>query len=119
MVHRNRRRIEPRRVLPQFPGTDRLRAMATAGKTPAEATLAAAMQMHQAGRLVEAEKLYRSVLQRHPQHAEALYLLAVIALATGKPRRGADLLARAIRLNPNFAPAYCNMGLALAALARH
>ncbi|MFL5253080.1 MAG: tetratricopeptide repeat protein [Rhodopila sp.] len=85
---------------------------------PPEAMLAAGMQMHQAGRLAEAEKLYRSVLQRHPRHADALYLLGLIAMASGKPQRGADLLARAIGLNPDFAPAYCNLGIALAALKR-
>src|SRR4051794_9700246 len=85
---------------------------------PTDAVLAPALLMYQAGRLDEAEKLCRSVLQRHPRHAAALYLLGLVAAATGKPARAVDLLQRSIKLNPDFAPAYCNLGIALAALKR-
>ena len=41
-----------------------------------------AMTLHQQGRLVEAERIYREVLQRQPNHFDALHLLGVIALQT-------------------------------------
>ncbi len=43
------------------------------------AALRAAIQHHQAGRLGQAEALYRQVLQAQPQNPDALHLLGVIA----------------------------------------
>jgi tetratricopeptide (TPR) repeat protein len=76
------------------------------------------MQLHELGRLADAERLYRTVLQQNPRHAGALYLLGLVAMATQRMERGADLLARSIRLNPDFPPAHCNLGIALTALNR-
>lgn len=84
-----------------------------------EAKLQHGMALHQQGRLGEAEKLYREVLQRSPKRSDALYLLGIIALATNKPQRAADLIERSIRQNPTFPPAHCNRGLALSALGRY
>ncbi|MBS0643124.1 MAG: tetratricopeptide repeat protein [Proteobacteria bacterium] len=93
--------------------------MATPGnRLKTEALLASAMQLHEAGHLAEAEKRYRAVLQQNPQHAAALYLLGLVSISTQKLQRGADLLARSIRLNPDFPPAYLNLGICLAALKR-
>jgi tetratricopeptide (TPR) repeat protein len=80
--------------------------------------LGIAIELHKAGRLAEAEKLYREVLQRSPRDGNVLYLLGLVSLAANRPQRAADLLARAIRLAPDFAPAHLNLGLALAALNR-
>jgi tetratricopeptide (TPR) repeat protein len=80
--------------------------------------LGIAIELHKASRLPEAEKLYRDLLQQAPRDANLLYLLGLVALATNRPQRAADLLARSIRINPNFAPAHLNLGLALTALNR-
>ena len=46
-------------------------------------TIEQAMQIalghHQAGRLAEAEAIYRQVLAQFPDHADALHLLGVLA----------------------------------------
>ena len=43
-----------------------------------EADLDAGLAYHEAGRLAEAEALYRRILTTDPDHAEALNLLGVI-----------------------------------------
>ncbi len=49
-----------------------------------EQTLDLASQHHLAGRLREAENLYRQVLAQEPEHAGALHFLGAIARQTGR-----------------------------------
>jgi tetratricopeptide (TPR) repeat protein len=74
-----------------------------------------ALQHHQAGRLQEAEKLYRQILAQEPQHCDAIHYLGVIALRSGRNDIAVDLIRRAIALRPNFAEAQSNLGDALRA----
>jgi protein O-GlcNAc transferase len=73
-----------------------------------------AMQHHQAGRLGEAENIYRQILSGHPDHFDALHLLGTLAIQAGRPDEAVELIGRAIRLNPNFAETHANLGSALA-----
>ncbi len=66
--------------------------------------------LHQAGRLMEAEKIYRQVLVRRPNHADALHLLGLLSAQSGRIEAAADLLQRAVRANPNSAEAFGNLG---------
>jgi tetratricopeptide (TPR) repeat protein len=50
-----------------------------------EQTLQQAIAHHQAGRLLEAERLYRVVLDKHPNHADASHNLGVLAVQAGRP----------------------------------
>jgi hypothetical protein len=56
--------------------------------------LKTAWQHHQAGRLHEAGKFYRQVLEAEPRNADALGLLGMIALQLGDSEIAADLLCR-------------------------
>jgi len=47
-------------------------------------SLAIALQHHQAGRLPEAEEIYRQVLQQQPNQVDALQLLGVIVYQSGQ-----------------------------------
>src|SRR6185436_8688559 len=69
-----------------------------------------ALQHHQAGRLQEAEALYRNILRAKPDHADALHLLGVIAHQTGRHEMAVDCIARAIELNPAVAEYHGNLG---------
>ncbi len=53
-----------------------------------------AWEQHKAGRLLQAEQLYRQVLRTDPRNARALHLLGVIALQTERFRVFAGLAAR-------------------------
>jgi len=79
-----------------------------------EQTLAAAMVHHRAGRLTEAERLYRSVCDSDPNNARALHLLGVLAHQLGRPD-AASLVGRAVLLDPDFAEAHNDRGVILAA----
>lgn len=48
-------------------------------------TLVRAAQLHQAGRLAEAERLYRAVLQADPHNADANHNLGVLAMQVDRP----------------------------------
>jgi protein O-GlcNAc transferase len=76
------------------------------------------MALHQRGRLVEAERIYREVLQRQPDHAGALHLLGLIALQNRHAGRAVELIGKAIRLNAGVAAAHNNLGKALLDLKR-
>src|SRR5258708_9045011 len=81
-------------------------------------TFEAAHQHYQAGRLREAEALYRQVLAQNPNHVDALHMLGALAHQTGHPQDALKLIDRAIKLQP-FAPHYLlNRGVVLEALGR-
>jgi predicted O-linked N-acetylglucosamine transferase (SPINDLY family) len=69
--------------------------------------------LHQQGKLVEAERIYREILRRQPKHFGALHLLGVIALQTRRTEHAIELIKKAIGINPNIAAAHNNLGNAL------
>lgn len=69
-----------------------------------------ALQHHQAGRLQEAEALYRQILQAQPNHADALHLLGVIAHQIGKHDIAVSYISQAIKNNPQVADFHNNLG---------
>jgi thioredoxin-like negative regulator of GroEL len=54
--------------------------------------LAVALQHHQAGRLAEAESIYRQILAVEPRHDDALHLLGDIARQVGRTGMAVDLI---------------------------
>jgi predicted O-linked N-acetylglucosamine transferase (SPINDLY family) len=70
--------------------------------TPEQA-LQVAMQEHRAGRLSEAETLYRQILAANPRHADALHLLGMIVQTRGQLDDAADLMRQAIAADPSVA----------------
>lgn len=80
--------------------------------------LSIALQHHQAGRLQEAEALYRQILQVQPDHPDALHLLGVIAHQVGKQDIAISYIVRAIGLKPDVAEYYNNIGEAYRALGK-
>src|ERR1700728_3768483 len=67
----------------------------------------------QAGRLAEAERIYRQVLAEHPDCADALHLLGVMSTQMGHPIEGVGLLRRAIQISPGNPFFYGSLGNAL------
>lgn len=81
-------------------------------------TLAVATEHHRAGRTAEAERLYREVLAAAPGQADALHLLGVLALQSGRPADAADLIAQAVAADAGSALFNANLGHALHAVGR-
>jgi predicted O-linked N-acetylglucosamine transferase (SPINDLY family) len=103
---------------PQRP-TNVFAASAGMAAPPLDLLMAQGQSLQQAGRLGEAERLYREVLRRQPRHADALHFLGLVAYQAGHPQAGADLIAQAVAVAPGDADALANLGLALQALGRH
>ena len=78
-----------------------------------------AIAHHQAGRLADAEAIYRQVLAEFPDHPDALHLLGVLASQTGHADVAIDLIGRAIAINPNVAQYHSNLGESYRRLAQH
>jgi protein O-GlcNAc transferase len=77
-----------------------------------------ALQHHRAGRLSEAEALYRRILAVAPNHAGALHFLGVLAWQRGHAAEAVALIGRAIAARPDWAEAHSNLANALLALDR-
>jgi protein O-GlcNAc transferase len=73
------------------------------------------LQHHGAGRLREAEALYREALAEDPQNIDALHFLGVIALQRGDHAQAVVLISQALSRNSANPPACNNLALALAA----
>lgn len=82
------------------------------------ALLAEAVSHHQAGRLGEAERLYRLILSADARHADALHLLGVVAFQSGRHPLAAELIAKAIGINRRIAAYHSNLGNALKEIGR-
>jgi protein O-GlcNAc transferase len=81
-----------------------------------EQMLAAAMDHHRSGRLIEAERIYRQVCDSDPTNARAFHLLGVVAHQLQRPDAAA-LVGQAVVLNPQSADAHNDRGVILAANA--
>jgi len=73
---------------------------------------------HQQGRLVEAERHYDAALKSQPDNFEALHMLGVIALQTGRFERGVKIIKKAVALNDNSAIVFKNLANGLKDLGR-
>ncbi len=81
-------------------------------------TLDQAFAHHQAGRLKEAETLYREVLAQQPEHADALHLLGVLAHQLRQHETALDLIRRAANSSSQNANFHNSLGNVLRALER-
>jgi protein O-GlcNAc transferase len=81
--------------------------------------LALGLQHHKEGRLPEAEKIYRQILQSEPTQPSALHLLGMIAFQMGKNDAAADLINSAITHKPDYAEAHSNLGMVNYELGHH
>ena len=79
------------------------------------ALLLTAVEHHNAGRLPEAEALYRQILAIDPNHVDALHNLGYLASQVGRDDIAVELIGRATTIDPTQAVAFNNLGNALAA----
>jgi len=102
-MNRKQRRAEKKQRRPVMQGTP----------PGVQKVFADALRHHQAGRLNEAERLYRQILAVDPRHADSLHLLGVIAYQAGRHDLAVDLISQAIGINAKAPGYHCNLGLAL------
>jgi len=83
-----------------------------------KADLQNALALHQRGHLAEAERIYREILKAAADRFDITHLLAVVLLQSHQLVEGEQLLAKALKLNPNDPNAHYNHGLVLGELKR-
>ena len=76
---------------------------------------ATALQHHRAGRLLQAEALYRQILATETEHPDSLHMLGVIAQQSGQPQLAIELIRRAISHNGAVPAFHNNLGNAYVA----
>lgn len=79
-----------------------------------QAQLHAAYAAHVAGRLPEAEQLYRFVLEYFPAHPEVRQLFGALLLQMGRQAEGMQWLSALLEEHPNHLGALTNLALAKA-----
>lgn len=69
-----------------------------------------AIEYHQQGEIDLARMVYQSILQKYPEHADALHLLGVLTSQAGLFEQGKELIQRAIEIYPDNPVFYNNLG---------
>ncbi len=69
-----------------------------------------ALALHRKGDLVAAKSIYEQLLGGHPENAEVLHLLGVIALQNKDLPRAVGLISKALVINPRMPAAFSNLG---------
>lgn len=77
-----------------------------------KARLSHALLFHQAGNLVEAEKLYLEILKDAPEDGNVLNLFGFLNVQTNRFSEAVSYLKKAVERYPNFFEAWFNLGLA-------
>jgi tetratricopeptide (TPR) repeat protein len=80
--------------------------------------LTLAAQHHQAGRIAQAEELYRAILQEAPRNPHALHLLGVLAHQAGRHDEAIDLISRALAAHGPHPVFHSNLAAVCLALGR-
>jgi len=82
-------------------------------QVPISEAMRLAIEHQQAGRLQQAEVIYRAVLESEPAHAGAAYNLALIALQSGRAQHAVPALRQALERDPDNAAHWLNYAVAL------
>ncbi len=83
-----------------------------------EAVLREAIGFHHQGDFDQAERRYKEILDKQPDHFDAKHLLGVVRLQQGRHDEAFASIGAALRTNPNSAVALSNLGLVLSKLGR-
>ena len=87
------------------------RIFVNSGRTiVADDPLNRAMELHQSGKLDEAERLYQEMLTARPDDADVLHLLGLVALQRGQIDPAIRSISAAIRANDKPAIFHANLG---------
>ncbi|MEX2127404.1 MAG: tetratricopeptide repeat protein [Xanthobacteraceae bacterium] len=81
--------------------------------------LAKAVQLHQAGDLAGAIRLYEKVVRKAPSNAVALNFLGLACFQNGELEQAASSINRALSLKPDLPDADFHLGIIFHAMGRH
>ncbi len=84
--------------------------MVRTNSNPKQEDIDFAQKLHRKGRLEKAEKLYRKILKRTPDYADAKHYLGVLLHQSGKSKEAEKYIRGAIELQPDYLDAHINLG---------
>jgi protein O-GlcNAc transferase len=76
-------------------------------------------RLHREGKLQDAERVYRQVLDREPGHAETWQLLGMLNHAAGHPAAAVASIERALAIDPHNPAFHHNLGFVYQASGQH
>lgn len=74
-----------------------------------EISIENAFQHHQAGRLEQANALYRKIISATPDHPVALHYLGLLMFQMGDDIQSVELMKKAVAAKPDYLQAHCNL----------
>jgi tetratricopeptide (TPR) repeat protein len=77
-----------------------------------------ALNMHQRGKLQEAEDRYRTILRAYPEHPDCKHFLGVLRFQQGRNDEALEHISSALKLQPSNIAALANYALVLVRLGR-
>ncbi len=80
--------------------------------------LQAALKLHQEGQISKAARAYKKILENSPDDPQALHLLGVTFIQNAQPVQGAEMIERAIAVQPNVGTFHLNLASAYQAQRR-
>ncbi|WP_173984408.1 glycosyltransferase family 41 protein [Magnetospirillum sp. SS-4] len=92
--------------------------METASVVTVDEALRQAVEHHRAGRMAEAERIYRAILEQVPHHPDANHNLGLIAVHFGKAEPALPYLRAAVAARPGAAAFHAGLANALMVLGR-
>ena len=69
---------------------------------PLEKSLQQAIALHKEGKLHDAERVYRNILQTQPLHPDANHNLGVLAVSVNKTKEALPFFEIAVKANPKI-----------------
>ena len=76
-----------------------------------EEAMSIAILLQKNGQLADAEGVYRKILEKAPDHSDALHFSGVLAHQQGRSEEAVALIERSLDLDPNQADCYSNLGI--------
>lgn len=89
------------------------------GPPPIDARIAKALQLHQQGRMDEAEAAYEALLAESPGHAIPTHYLGMLAWSRGDAQRAERLMRESIAANATIPDFHSNLAMLESSLGRH
>lgn len=90
-----------------------MRYPTTKPASPVNSLLARGLQLHQAGKLADAQAAYQDVLRHSPQQADALHMLGVAQFQSGHLEDARRLITASLGVKPDHPLARFNLGCVL------
>jgi protein O-GlcNAc transferase len=85
---------------------------------PLDPAFQSALQLYQTGHFDQAEESCRRLLEKRPDHADALQLLGLLSHRTGQADAAVELIRKAIAANPRVQEYYNNLAVILTTQGR-